>query len=806
MDFLQKIKQGWLAFKAAFLSFWRRKKLRYGVIFGTLLIIYWVSLPRQLFNNPTSTVLVDSEGNLLGAMIADDGQWRFPYSDKVPEKFEKCIIQFEDRNFYSHPGVNPLALGRATWQNIRSGHRVSGGSTITMQVMRIARKNKSRNFFQKIIEIVLSTRLEVSYSKHEILALYASHAPFGSNVVGLEAAAWRYFGRPANKLSWAETAMLAVLPNSPSLIYPGKNQVKLLNKRNRLLDRLVLSGDIDAQTCELAKREPLPGKPFPLPNKAPHLMLRAIKEGHKGEYIKTSIRPGLQDNVTDAVDRQIKTLMANGIYNASAVVVDVETGNVLAYVGNTSKDISGDHNNAVDVADAPRSTGSILKPLLYCSMMNGGDIAPSALVPDIPTSIAGYTPENYNLTYDGAVPAQKALARSLNIPAVKMLQTYGIDKFHFMLKQLGMTTLNRPPSFYGLAMILGGAEGKLYDLVGIYASMARTLNHYNTNKLYYQNDLRRPEYVLADDKKKKKKPATSNKQYYLNASAIWQTFDAMVEVSRPDEDQAWTLYSSSRKIAWKTGTSFGNRDGWAIGLTPKYVVGVWVGNADGEGRPNLTGVGAAAPLLFDIFNKLDYSGFFPKPYSDMVRVPVCHQSGFRASPICSDIDSTWIPKTCQRTAACPYHKLIHLDVSGRWQVTADCEPTEQMVHKPWFVLPPSMEWYYKQKNMFYVPLPAYREDCEKTLHTRKNMDFIYPKEFTKIFVPIEIDGKPGRVVFEVAHRKAGATVYWHLDDTYVGQTTDFHQMAFYPTQGLHTLTAVDENGESIKTSFEVVNK
>ena len=254
MDFLQKIKQGWQAFKAAFLSFWRRKKLRYGVIFGTLLIIYWVSLPRQLFNNPTSTVLVDSEGNLLGAMIADDGQWRFPYSDKVPEKFEKCIIQFEDRNFYSHPGVNPLALGRATWQNLRSGHRVSGGSTITMQVMRIARKNKSRNFFQKIIEIVLSTRLEVGYSKHEILALYASHAPFGSNVVGLEAAAWRYFGRPANKLSWAETAMLAVLPNSPSLIYPGKNQIKLLDKRNRLLDRLVLSGDIDAQTCELAKQ------------------------------------------------------------------------------------------------------------------------------------------------------------------------------------------------------------------------------------------------------------------------------------------------------------------------------------------------------------------------------------------------------------------------------------------------------------------------------------------------------------------------------------------------------------------------
>jgi penicillin-binding protein 1C len=805
VEFLHRIKHYLLSAKNAFMAFWRKKKLRYGLIIGVLLLVYAFSLPRPLFNNPTSTVLVDSEGNLLGAIIADDGQWRFPYSAKVPEKFEKCIIQFEDRNFYRHPGVNPLALGRATWQNISSGHRVSGGSTLTMQVMRIARKNKSRNFLQKLVEIVLSTRLELKYTKAEILALYVSHAPFGSNVVGLEAAAWRYFGRPANKLTWAESAMLAVLPNSPALIYPGKNQQKLLAKRNRLLDRLHKAGEIDSQTCELAKQEPLPGKPFPLPNKAPHLLLRAIKEGHKGEYIKTSLRPALQEWTAEAVDRHIKTLMANGIYNASALVLDVESGNVIAYVGNTDKATVGDHNNAVDVANAPRSTGSILKPLLYCAMLNSGDIAPAALVPDIPTSISGYTPENYNLTYDGAVPAHKALARSLNIPAVKMLQQYGIDKFHYMLKQLGMTTLNNPPSFYGLSLILGGAEGKLYDMAGIYASMARTLNHYNKNKTYYQTDFRKPTFIVTEGEDKKE-PSTAKTQYYLTASAIWQTFDAMVEVSRPDEDASWAMFASSRKIAWKTGTSFGNRDGWAIGLTPKYVVAVWVGNADGEGRPNLTGLGAAAPLLFDIFNRLDYAGYFAKPYTDMARVPICRHSGFKASAICSPVDSLWIPKTALRSSACPYHKMVHLDATARWQVIADCEPVDQMVHRPWFVLPPSMEWYFKQKNLFYVPLPTYREDCEKSLTTRKNMDFIYPKGSAKVFVPREIDGKPGRVVFEVAHRKPGAVVYWHLDDNYIGQTTDFHQMACYPSQGFHTLTAVDENGEMVKSAFEAVNK
>lgn len=804
MEFLQKINYALQWLWATLGNWWQNKRRRYTAMVLVLLGLYWFSLPSPLFENPTSTVLVDSEGNLLAAVIADDGQWRFPYSDKVPEKFEKCIIRFEDRSFYNHPGVNPLALGRALYQNVSSGHRVSGGSTLTMQVMRIARKNKSRNIVQKLVEMVLATRLEAGYTKHEILSLYASNAPFGSNVVGLEAAAWRYFGRPANKLTWAETATLAVLPNSPSLIYPGKNQQRLLAKRNRLLESLRAAGDIDAQTCELAKREPLPGKPFPLPNKAGHLLQKSIQDGHKGEYVKTTIKGNLQEYVSDAVDRQVRSLMGNGIYNAAAVVIDVETGAVLAYVGNSSKNNVGEHNNAVDVANAPRSTGSVLKPLLYCSMLNAGDMTPSALVPDIPTSINGYSPENYNLTYDGAVPAHKALARSLNIPAVKMLQQYGIDKFHYGLKQLGLSTISRPPSDYGLSLILGGAEAKLYDLAGVYASMGRTLNHYNKQKGYYKSDLRIPNYIQPTEDKEEETKA--NTPYYFSAGAIWQTFEAMVEVARPDEDAAWALFSSSHKIAWKTGTSFGNRDGWAIGLTPKYVVAVWVGNADGEGRPGLTGIGAAAPLLFDIFSRLDDRSFFKKPLTDMVRMPICRSSGYKAADICSPIDTVWVPKNCQRTMPCPYHKTIHLDATTRWQVTADCEPVENMVHKAWFVLPPAMEWYYKQKNMFYVPLPAFREDCQKTLPGGKNMEFIYPREFTKVFVPVEIDGKPGRVIFEVAHRTPGAKVFWHLDETFLGQTTDFHQMACYPTAGMHTITAVDENGETIKVMFEAINK
>ncbi len=790
----------------------RRKRIKLILIsIGVLFfLLFWFSLPRPLFKTPTSTVIEDESGKLLGAKIAGDGQWRFPNNNKVPEKYAKSLIQFEDSRFYYHLGFDPLAFCRAIVQNIRSKKVVSGGSTISMQVIRLARKNKSRSFFEKIIEVILATRMELTYSKKEILAMYASNAPFGGNVVGIDAASWRYFGRSVDQLSWAESVTLAVLPNSPSLIYPGKNHDNLLKKRNRLLDKLNREGVIDSMTCSLSKQEPLPGRPIPLPQLAPHLLDRASKEGYKGKIIRTTINSFLQEQVSRITEYHHTVLKTNDINNIAVLVLDVESGNVLSYIGNTENEGHPEFNSDVDIINSRRSTGSILKPFLYASMLSYGEILPNTLVPDIPTQIAGYTPQNYYQKYDGAVPAKRALSRSLNIPAVRMLQKFGIERFNYVLKKLGMTTLDKPADHYGLSIILGGAEGSLWDLAGIYASMARTLNHYSLfNDKYLKSDFHPPNYIFDKTIKTNKINPLSgvfDENSYLSAASIWLTFEAMVEVSRPEEEVEWREFSSSQKIAWKTGTSYGYRDGWAIGVTSENVVAVWVGNADGEGRPGLTGTTTAAPIMFDVFKLLKNVSWFPKPFDDMSLVPVCRYSGYRASDVCDVVDSVWVQNSGLKTIPCPFHQIVHLDNTGKWRVTSDCEDISNMIHVPWFVLPPAQEWYYKSKNPEYKVLPPFRSDCISGNSTVNSMELIYPKSNAKIYVPVEIDGTIGKTVFQVAHRRPQTTIYWHIDGEYLGMTTEFHQMELSPSKGIHTLTLVDQYGETLIRQFEILGK
>ncbi len=756
---------------------------------------WWNCLPDKLFDAPTCTILLDKDGNLLSAQIADDGQWRFPETKKVPLKFRQCIVQFEDRDFYSHCGFSVKAMVRATKQNVSAWKVVSGGSTLTMQLSKLVRGNHSRTLWEKFMEIFYATRMEWSYSKEEILAMYASHAPFGGNVVGLDAAAWRYFGRSADQLSWAESATLAVLPNAPSLIYPGKNQERLIKKRNRLLNRLKEVGIIDGVSYELALTEPIPQKPYPLPRAAQHLLQKAIEDGYKGQVIKTTIDVFTQRGIQEILDHHHEKLSMNAIHNAATIVISVNTGEVVAYVGNT-KDDSGENGSDVDVITAPRSTGSILKPLLYANMLQDGKLMPKMLVPDVPTQIGGYSPKNFNPGYEGAIYADKALSRSLNIPAVRMLNEYGIEKFHRNLKTLGLSTLNKPASNYGLSLILGGAEATLWDLVSVYAIMARTLKQQPDYNADLKND---PHYIFG----KKEQGSPGIIQPPFDPAVIYTTFEAMVEVNRPDADANWKSFSSSGKVAWKTGTSFGFRDGWAIGITPGYVVGVWVGNADGEGRPGITGIQAAAPILFDAFSKLPQTGWFRIPDDNMTKVLVCRRSGHRASENCETLDSVLIPNTCLRTTACPYHQIIHLDKKGKYRVDSECASVDEMKHQSYFVLPPIMEKYYKYHNPSYVSLPPFGPDCSGK-QNEKPIYVVYPKKNSKIKIPIQQDGSLGRTVFEVVHRRTDAVLHWHLDDTFIGSTKEFHQVELAPAPGHHTITLVDQDGVSIKQEFDVI--
>ncbi|MFZ0597565.1 MAG: penicillin-binding protein 1C, partial [Flavobacterium sp.] len=775
----------------------KKNKIKSAIVF-LLLLIYYFSIPRTLFQEPYSTVIESKEGELLGAKIAKDGQWRFPAQDSVPDKFKKCIVYFEDEYFYKHPGFNPVAMVNAIKQNRKAGKVVRGGSTLTQQVIRLSRKGKGRTYFEKFIEIILSTRLELGYSKNEILELYAAHAPFGGNVVGLEMAAWRYFGVQSNQLSWAENATLAVLPNAPSLIYPGKNQIKLLNKRNKLLLKLHNEGIIDQQTYELAVEEPLPQKPYDLPQIAPHLLQRVAK-GDEGTRVKTTIDYALQNRVNQIAKYYYNQYKQNEVNNLAILVIDVSNRNVMSYVGNAPTD--KDHQKDVDIIDAARSTGSILKPLLYAAMLDDGELLPNTLVADIPTQISGYTPQNFNLTFDGAVPAHRALSRSLNIPAVLMLQDFGVNKFYEELQKFKLRDINKTPDHYGLSLILGGAESNLWDLCRTYANLSSTVNYYTKNnakyrtkeftELNYRNDFE-PDFGSESDHKN-----------ILGAGSIWLTYNAMEEVNRPEGDEAWKFYDSSLKIAWKTGTSFGNRDAWAIGTNSKYVVGIWVGNATGEGRPTLTGVTSAAPILFDVFNLLPRQRWFQTPYKDLDQVEVCRLSGYLAKDGCPKIKQ-WVPKKGKSTVVCPYHKTVHLDKAQQFQVNSSCESIDNIVTKNWFVLPPVMAWYYKSQHIEYLPLPPFKEDCQGTQTT--SMDFIYPKTNSKIYLTKNFNSDVQPVILKVAYSERDRELFWYVDNVYKATTKTFHELPITPTSGIHYITVVDAFGNEIRRKIEIIRE
>jgi penicillin-binding protein 1C len=783
-----------------------KKHYRKIIVITSIVLIWLFCLQEPLFKDPFSTVLSSREHQLLGARIAKDGQWRFPPVDSVPDKFAKAIISFEDKRFYHHIGVDPLATARALRLNVSEGKVVSGGSTLSMQVIRLSRKGKGRTYLEKIIEMILATRLEARYTKAEILALYASYAPFGGNVVGIDAAAWKYFGRSAHQLSWAESATLAVLPNAPSLIHPGKNRDALKRKRDELLQKMSEIGIIDSLTAALGQYEPLPQKPLPLPAHAPHLLEQVRKQKKAGPQtvFHTSINYPLQQQANRIIAHHHAVLSQNDIQNAAALIVEVETGHVISYVGNAPCD-SDDHGCTVDVIPARRSTGSILKPFLYAAMLDDGEILPNTLVPDVPSRYGGYHPQNYDRDFDGAVPAHRALARSLNVPSVHMLNQYGLARFHNRLQQYGMTTLDYGPAHYGLTLILGGAEASLWDLAGMYASMARTLRHHQKFSGQYLKDDFRPITVEISSPKPYNKEEL---QPYgtLSAAAIYQTFEAMTKVNRPEEDRNWQAFASKDKIAWKTGTSYGFRDAWAIGLTPTHVVAVWVGNADGEGRPGLIGVESAAPIMFDLFDALDKrQNWFAAPFGELKMGIVCKKSGHLAGPNCPT-DSTWVYQKGLESKPCPYHKRVHLDQSGQFRVDGDCYSPQDMKHKAFFILPPIQESYYQSRHPDFTPLPPIHPDCKQMADENKAMELVYPKFKTKIYIPIDLDGEASKTVFEVTHRDPEAVIYWHLDDYFLGQTQGIHEMALHPKAGIHRINLVDMNGERLERKIEILEK
>ena len=539
-----------------------------------LLLGYLFCLPRQLFRAPLSATAAAADGTLLGARISADGQWFFPPSDHVPEKFARCIITYEDKRFRLHGGVDVLSAARALRQNLTHREVVSGASTLTMQVIRLSRPDAPRTLPEKLYEMVLATRLEWRYPKRRILLLYASNAPFGGNVVGLEAAAWRYFGRSADDLSWGESAMLAVLPNAPGLIHPGRSRERLLQKRNALLDRLEQRGIIDATECMLAKDEPLPGKPLPMPDEAYHLLERCRREQGDGPYA-TTLDAVLQQRVAAIAQRHFAAYHTNLVDNMGVLVVDVHSGEVRAYYGNTRGCAPRLRGVDVDMVPAARSSGSTLKPLLYAAMLQAGELLPTQLVKDTPYNYNNFSPHNYGRSFDGAVPAHEVIERSLNVPSVRMLEDYGVERFLEDLQALGFTTVDKDADHYGLSLILGGAEISLETLARAYYYLAAKL----AGDTVYES------LGYLSGERRERLPA---RKVPVSRAAAYLTFEALSNANRPEEEASWMDFATGRRIAWKTGTSWGNRDAWSVGVTRDWIVAVWVGNSDGEGRAGMT--------------------------------------------------------------------------------------------------------------------------------------------------------------------------------------------------------------------------
>ncbi|WP_201765767.1 penicillin-binding protein 1C [Treponema primitia] len=833
--------------------------------------MFALSLPDSLFEAYYSPVLYDREGKLLGARVALDGQWRFPDASGMGlnEKFIAALIEAEDHRFKWHPGIDPLAIGRALVQNIREGRVVSGGSTITMQTLRLMRKSKGRTVFEKAVEAVLALRLEISLSKDDILKLYAANAPFGANVVGFEAASWRWFGREGAELSWAEAATLAVLPNNPALIHPGRNRDGLRKKRDALLGRLYTKRFFDAETLILAKAENLPEEPLPLPQLAPHLLNRAVVEaGGVANFasganamhsprIQTTLDRTIQERALGIMNRAADRFAVNGIMNGACLVMDTRSGAVAAYVGNVDSPLARD----VDIIPAKRSSGSLLKPFLYAAMLDSGDLLPKGLISDIPTRVGSYSPENITRTYLGAVPADEALARSLNVPAVRSLRIFGVDRFARLLRSIGVSTLFRPAEEYGLPLILGGAEVTLWEMAALYGGLARSVYAQTDTgargtslQVAAEGPVFFPPRVFAwETAAKIRRPVASAQQALfpetrapvaaaqrpLSPGAAWLTLDALTFVVRPGEEAHWQEYAGSRRIAWKTGTSFGFRDAWAIGVTPQWTVAVWIGNASGEGRAELRSAVTSAPVLFELFSALDsWRGYvpesntskeqpypsrsaslakqvlglvdsvpsgedwlwFPQPADDLKSQEVCAWSGYPVGPDCGPVKTVLLPRNAPPHRACEYCRTVALNEAEDRQIRPAGNDGRPVVLKKRFVLPPAEEWYYRRWRADYKPLPPPENDAGQL-----PLALFNPEPFSRIFVPRELDGREGRVVFSAAHREDSALIHWHLDGEYLGSTRVFHEMEARPAPGFHTLTLVDGAGNTLTRRFEVID-
>jgi len=763
------------------INFFIRRKYLTLTLLTFLIFLIW-PLPKDLFDYQYSTVVTDENNDFLRVFTNNREQWIIPCQDNVeiPEKLKTCVVQYEDRFFYYHPGINIGSLIRATLQNIKKKEVVSGASTISMQLARL-RFPAKRNFWNKAKEMGIAMRMELKFNKSDILRMYLSHAPYGGNIIGFQTASYKYFGKSANNLTWSEAATLAVLPNAPGLVSPQADPEKLLYNRNRLLELLNEQDIIDNDQLTLSKLENIPSGVYDFPFYAPHLA-RRLKAKKKGSIIETTINLDIQRRSEALLRQHMKILEYYGIKNGSVLIVDTQTGKVKAYVG--SKDLFDvESQGHVDGVIASRSSGSLLKPFLYALSMDKGHIMPQSLIHDVPSYYNAFAPNNADDQFRGLVTTKYALVHSLNVPAVRLLFSNGNFSFYSFLKEAGVSTLFRNPDEYGLPLIIGGAEVTLWDMVDMY----RSLGCYG--------DFGKKINVFTNE--------GGEKNQLISEGAAYLTLEMLKELQRPGHEYYWQLYEDKYPIAWKTGTSYGHKDAWAIGVTPKWTIGVWIGNFNGKGNKNLGGAFSAGPLLFELLRMLpgDKSEWFEMPESAFKKSKLCFETGFTAGQYCDSVFETDVPINAPLLKLCPYHKPFSFDKDGKFEVCSYCWDSGHFVQN-YLLYPPDVNYYLRYNGKNIHPYPVHNPKCEK--HSM-NMpfDLVYPKPGSRLWLPRDFGGVLQGFVARVNHNVPTSTLYWYIDNQYLGETKRIHNMSIKTEKGWHDLFLLDDMGNYIRARIQV---
>lgn len=753
-----------------------------------LMLAAYLAIPLPRFANQYSTVVRDHQGRLLRAFLSADQQWRFPPDPdyRIPKPLLACVLMYEDGHFPWHAGVDLHAVLRAAWKNLRHLEVVEGASTLTMQTIRLAHR-RPRTLINKLLEALQAFKLELRWSKSRILLTYLNHAPYGGNIEGIQAAAMRYFGKTPQQLTWSEAATLAVLPNSPGLISPVMNREQLRTKRNALLKRLEQEAVISPAIARLASEEPLPSNLHSFQIAGAHWSQRFHNDPScRGKINESTLDRKIQAAVEHAVADYARSTTREGIQHIAAVVLDTETGEVKAYVGSPDYfDFAA--KGPIDGAAAPRSTGSILKPFLYALSMDAGLILPRTWIRDVPTFYGAFSPANADRGYGGLVTARNALIQSLNVPAVRLLNLYGTDRLYRFLQNAGLSTLFRNPDEYGLTLILGGGEACLLELASLYRGLGAG------------GEFHPPRFRAGGIK-----PFFSPR--LISSQTCFLTLDILRHLKRPGAEYYWQQFSSSRPVAWKTGTSYGQRDAWSLGLTPTWTIGIWAGNFNGQGNPRLSGAGTAAPLMFQLFNSLptgNRASWFSRQEVIFQKVILCRDSGFRAGPNCPHTVTVDAPLRARPLPICPYHRKVYLTRDGIYQVCSQCWIPGQYKSDTRLVLPPEVAQFMRSRGIGYQPLPPHLPGCPAAA-TDNFLRIVYPEPNARIMIPRDFQGVWQRITITVAHSMPASRVFWYVDGEYHGETRGTHKKALLLDPGWHRIMVVDDEGNQQQRRLLVI--